>query len=103
MSSDERNSPDCQGRAGQSEETGTQARFSLPSPHLIQRVQRAFDLEVINIQDKGREKWKKKYVYWIPALHLDGKEIAKGRWDASTVLEALKQREATLDSQQSTE
>ncbi|KAF8136670.1 hypothetical protein EV363DRAFT_1447027 [Boletus edulis] len=67
------------------------------------KKQREFDLEVINIQDKGREKWKKKYVYWIPALHLDGKEIAKGRWDASTVLEALKQREATLDSQQSTE
>ncbi|KAG1728629.1 uncharacterized protein EDB91DRAFT_1239349 [Suillus paluster] len=42
-----------------------------------------FDLEIVNIQDKGQEKWKKKYVYWIPALHLDGKEIAKGRWDAT--------------------
>ncbi|KAF9227573.1 hypothetical protein BS17DRAFT_877775 [Gyrodon lividus] len=58
---------------------------------------REFDLEVISIQDKGQEKWKKKYIYWIPALHLDGKEIAKGRWDASTVLEALKRRDAELD------
>ncbi len=24
-----------------------------------------------------------------PALHLDGKEIAKGRWDSSTVAQAL--------------
>ncbi|KAF9246236.1 hypothetical protein BU15DRAFT_70343 [Melanogaster broomeanus] len=47
--------------------------------------QREFDLEVINIQDKGQERWKKKYVYWIPALHLDGKEVVKGRWDAAGV------------------
>lgn len=72
-------------------------------PKLMESVQRGFDLEIINIQDKGQERWKKKYVYWIPALHLDGKEIAKGRWDASTVLEALKQRDANLESQQSTE
>lgn len=56
-----------------------------------------FDLETVNIQDKGQEKWKKKYVYWIPALHLDGKEIAKGRWDASNVLESMRQRNAALD------
>ncbi|KDQ33053.1 hypothetical protein PLEOSDRAFT_48543 [Pleurotus ostreatus PC15] len=49
------------------------------------RKQRQFQLEVINIQDTGQEKWKKKYVYWIPALHLEGKEIVKGRWDASDV------------------
>ncbi|KAG9318754.1 hypothetical protein JVU11DRAFT_853 [Chiua virens] len=67
------------------------------------KKQREFDLEVINIQEKGQERWKKKYVYWIPALHLDGKEIAKGRWDASTLLEALKQRDAKLESDQSTE
>ncbi|TFK88320.1 hypothetical protein K466DRAFT_652715 [Polyporus arcularius HHB13444] len=48
------------------------------------RQQRAFDLETINIQDKGQERWKKKYVYWIPALHIEGKEVAKGRWDAQT-------------------
>ncbi len=48
-------------------------------------LQRQFQLEVINIQDAGQEKWKKKYVYWIPALHLEGKEIVKGRWDASDV------------------
>ncbi|KAF8647488.1 hypothetical protein AX16_006693 [Volvariella volvacea WC 439] len=39
---------------------------------------RPFKLETINIQDPGQEKWKRKYVYWIPALHLEGKEIAKG-------------------------
>ncbi|KAG8217788.1 hypothetical protein J3R82DRAFT_5951 [Butyriboletus roseoflavus] len=70
---------------------------------LIESAQREFDLEVIDIQENGQEKWKKKYVYWIPALHLDGREIAKGRWDASTVLEALKQWEAKPESEQSTE
>ena len=52
-------------------------------------IQRSFQLDTINIQDKGQEQWKKKYVYWIPALHLEGKEIAKGRWDAQTVMTAL--------------
>ncbi|KAF9261450.1 hypothetical protein L218DRAFT_1078666 [Marasmius fiardii PR-910] len=47
------------------------------------RKNRSFHLETINIQDPGQERWKHKYVYWIPALHLEGKEIAKGRWDAS--------------------
>ncbi|KAG6334517.1 hypothetical protein ID866_4570, partial [Astraeus odoratus] len=60
-----------------------------------------FELEVINIQDKGQERWKKKYTYWIPALHLDGQEIAKGRWDASTVLTALRQHKADLDAESS--
>ncbi|KIM86340.1 hypothetical protein PILCRDRAFT_86543 [Piloderma croceum F 1598] len=43
------------------------------------RQSRPFDLKTINIQSPGQEKWKKKYVYWIPALHLEGKEVAKGR------------------------
>ncbi|KAG1899867.1 uncharacterized protein F5891DRAFT_1146589 [Suillus fuscotomentosus] len=59
-----------------------------------------FDLEIVNIQDKGQERWKKKYVYWIPALHLDGREIAKGRWDASTVLESMRQWNAALEAQE---
>ncbi|KAI0256573.1 hypothetical protein BJV78DRAFT_1165405, partial [Lactifluus subvellereus] len=25
-----------------------------------------------------------KYACWIPALHIEGKEVAKGRWDAQT-------------------
>ncbi|KAF5387188.1 hypothetical protein D9615_001547 [Tricholomella constricta] len=50
---------------------------------------RPFQLETINIHDPGQERWKKKYVYWIPALHLEGKEIAKGRWDAQTIYPAL--------------
>ncbi|PPQ63263.1 hypothetical protein CVT24_006788 [Panaeolus cyanescens] len=41
------------------------------------RKLRPFELDTVNIQDKGQESWKRKYVYWIPALHLDGKEIAK--------------------------
>ncbi|KAI0672695.1 hypothetical protein C8Q78DRAFT_1152141 [Trametes maxima] len=45
---------------------------------------RPFELETVNIQDPGQERWKRKYVYWIPALHLEGKEVAKGRWDAQT-------------------
>ncbi|TFY53834.1 hypothetical protein EVG20_g9952 [Dentipellis fragilis] len=42
------------------------------------RQTHSFDLDVINIQDPGQERWKRKYVYWIPALHLNGSEIAKG-------------------------
>ncbi|THV03941.1 DUF836-domain-containing protein, partial [Dendrothele bispora CBS 962.96] len=53
------------------------------------RQNRPFHLETVNIQDPGQERWKRKYVYWIPALHLEGREIAKGRWDATVVTEAL--------------
>ncbi|PCH37678.1 hypothetical protein WOLCODRAFT_95626 [Wolfiporia cocos MD-104 SS10] len=53
------------------------------------RQQRSFDLETINIQDAGQERWKRKYVYWIPALHVEGREVAKGRWNAETVNSAL--------------
>lgn len=28
-------------------------------------------------------------MYWIPALHLDGREVAKGRWGEGEVLKAL--------------
>ncbi|KAI0707939.1 hypothetical protein C8Q76DRAFT_778493 [Earliella scabrosa] len=48
------------------------------------RQHRLFELETVNIHDEGQERWKKKYVYWIPALHIEGKEVAKGRWDADT-------------------
>ncbi|KAH9928501.1 uncharacterized protein BXZ73DRAFT_102341 [Epithele typhae] len=58
------------------------------------RQQRAFELETVNIQDPGQERWKNKYVYWIPALHLEGREVAKGRWDAQTVGQALDSWEA---------
>jgi zinc finger CCHC domain-containing protein 8 len=52
-------------------------------------LQRDFELDIVNIHDPGQEHWKKKYVWWIPALHIDGKEVAKGRWDAQTVIDAL--------------
>ncbi|KAJ7706911.1 hypothetical protein B0H17DRAFT_1192466 [Mycena rosella] len=47
------------------------------------RQTRQFQLDTIDIHAPGNAAWKKKYVYWIPALHLDGQEIAKGRWDAT--------------------
>jgi len=53
------------------------------------RLSRPFDLNIVNIHDKGQERWLQKYVYWIPALHLEGKEIAKGRWDGDTVEQAI--------------
>lgn len=59
------------------------------------RQQRQFELETVNIQGEGQERWKKKYVYWIPALHIEGKEVAKGRWDAQTVNQALDTWEAS--------
>lgn len=62
------------------------------------RKQRQFELQTINIQDAGQERWKRKYVYWIPALHIDGKEVAKGRWDAQNVNKALDEWEASQPS-----
>lgn len=64
------------------------------------RQRRPFQLETINIQDPGQEKWKRKYVYWIPALHIEGKEVAKGRWDAQTVDKALDEWETTQTPQE---
>jgi zinc finger CCHC domain-containing protein 8 len=73
--------------------------FITNCPTQLISFQRDFQLDTINIQDPGQEKWKKKYVYWIPALHLDGKEIAKGRWDESVVLQALKEWDLTQQQQ----
>ncbi|EMD38245.1 hypothetical protein CERSUDRAFT_93777 [Gelatoporia subvermispora B] len=53
------------------------------------RQTRPFTLETVDIHAPGQERWKRKYVYWIPALHVDGREVAKGRWDAAAVNEAL--------------
>lgn len=55
------------------------------------RKEHKFDLTTVDIQAPGQESWKRRYVYWIPALHLDGVEIAKGRWDANTVRPHLEQ------------
>jgi len=52
-------------------------------------LQRNFELDVVNIQDPGQEHWRKQYVHWIPALHIDGQEVAKGRWDGRTITQAL--------------
>ncbi|KDN38846.1 hypothetical protein RSAG8_09252, partial [Rhizoctonia solani AG-8 WAC10335] len=48
------------------------------------RNEHNFELTTIDIHSPGQERWKRRYVYWIPALHLDDVEIAKGRWDANT-------------------
>lgn len=56
--------------------------------HLLQRD---FDLETIDIHASGQEKWKKRYVYEIPVLHLQGKVIAKGRWNEETVKSSILQ------------
>ena len=85
---------DCEDRTRKSSTIGVLlAHFKCNQSlkNFLWTLQRAFQLDIINIQDKGQEKWKKKYVYWIPALHLEGKEIAKGRWDEQTVNQALKQ------------
>ena len=57
-------------------------------------AQRPFELNIVNIQDPGQEQWKRKYVYWIPALHVEGVEVAKGRWKPDTVSRALDEWEA---------
>ena len=56
---------------------------------LLRSIQRDFGLDIVNIQEPGQEHWRRKYVYWIPALHIDGQEVAKGRWDGQTVTRAL--------------
>ncbi|KAL5529509.1 hypothetical protein ACEPAG_5494 [Sanghuangporus baumii] len=57
------------------------------------RKTRPFELQIVNIQDPGQERWRKKYVYWIPALHIEGKEVVKGKWGESEILNALDQWE----------
>ncbi|KAI9508441.1 hypothetical protein F5148DRAFT_1149005 [Russula earlei] len=53
------------------------------------KQKRNFELDIVNIRDPGQERWRKKYANWIPALHIDGREVAKGRWDGQTVIQAL--------------
>ena len=62
------------------------------------RATRPFELTLVNIQDPGQERWKKKYVYWIPALHLQEREVAKGRWPDQVLFRNTEMKEllATL-------
>ncbi|KAG8919291.1 hypothetical protein FRC01_001363 [Tulasnella sp. 417] len=55
----------------------------------VVRQKRPFELETINIYDEGREKWRGKYKYEIPVLHLNDKMQAKGRWGEPEILKAL--------------
>lgn len=52
-------------------------------------LQRQFELSTIDIHAAGNERWKRRYVYWIPALHIEDKEVIKGRWEAEDVNKAL--------------
>ncbi|EUC55914.1 DUF836 family protein [Rhizoctonia solani AG-3 Rhs1AP] len=62
------------------------------------RKEHNFELTTIDIHSPGQESWKRRYVYWIPALHLDDIEIAKGRWDATTVRPFLEKWKETQRS-----
>ena len=42
-------------------------------------------------KEVGQEKWNKKYRYWIPVLHINGLEVAKGRWGRGEVEKALEE------------
>jgi len=53
------------------------------------RARHEFTLNIVDIREPGNERWQNRYQYWIPALHLEGKEIAKGRWSAADVEPAL--------------
>lgn len=53
------------------------------------RQERQFQLSVVDIRAPGNERWNARYRYWIPALHIEGKEACKGRWTASDVKLAL--------------
>jgi zinc finger CCHC domain-containing protein 8 len=52
-------------------------------------TQHPFNLNIVDIYGEEGKPWQKKYAWWIPALHLNGTEIAKGRWNETTVREAL--------------
>ncbi|KAJ7264915.1 hypothetical protein B0H12DRAFT_1230559 [Mycena haematopus] len=86
------NCPLCEADGGIVNQQSTQTEF----------LQRPFQLETIDIHATGNAVWKKKYVYWIPALHLDDQEIAKGRWDATDVTKALEQWDRNQQQAQST-
>lgn len=52
-------------------------------------MQHPFTLDIVDIHSEKGDRWKKKYEWWIPALHLEGEEILKGRWDHNDVEKAL--------------
>lgn len=53
------------------------------------KKERPFQLETVDIHAQGQEKWKRRYVYTIPVLHLDGKVIAQGRWNEGEIRNAI--------------
>ncbi|KIJ44314.1 hypothetical protein M422DRAFT_252320 [Sphaerobolus stellatus SS14] len=53
------------------------------------RVTRPFNLQTVDIHSEDGKKWRTKYAWFIPVLHLEDKEVAKGRWDQTVVKEAL--------------
>ncbi|TCD68468.1 hypothetical protein EIP91_010754 [Steccherinum ochraceum] len=67
------------------------------------RQRHTFELQEVNILEPGQERWYRRYRYWIPAIHLEGKEIAKGRIESKPVLDALQEwhHSQTIQSSQS--
>jgi hypothetical protein len=61
-------------------------------------LQHPFNFEVVNIRDPGQESWMRKYVYWIPVLHIDGQEVARGRWGEAEARGALQKWKDEQDS-----
>ncbi|KAG8840467.1 hypothetical protein FRB91_006058 [Serendipita sp. 411] len=57
-----------------------------------------FSLQTIDIHAPGQEQWKKRYVYDIPVLHLEGKTIAKGRWDKESIQKVLQEWHSNANS-----
>ncbi|GJJ12337.1 hypothetical protein Clacol_006578 [Clathrus columnatus] len=48
-----------------------------------------FTLDIIDIHSEQGRPWKEKYAWWIPVLHLEGKEIAKGRWNQHVAVDSI--------------
>ncbi|PVF98768.1 general substrate transporter [Serendipita vermifera] len=47
------------------------------------------DIQTIDIHAPGQEKWKRRYVYRIPVLHLEDKVVEEGRWEKEKTLDLI--------------
>ncbi|KIY50721.1 hypothetical protein FISHEDRAFT_71045 [Fistulina hepatica ATCC 64428] len=84
---------------------GNQCSLCAGAKHELAKVRSVlpFELTQINIHEEGQERWRKKYMYWIPVLHIDGKEVLKGRWDSWGVLAALENWKAQVTSSENSD
>jgi hypothetical protein len=56
----------------------------------IPSEQTPFELSVVNIQDPEQKHWKRKYVYDIPVLHVEGRLVARGIWGKREIEEGIR-------------